>query len=96
MCGGSTTTANFAEKNSKDIYPITIDRVSKGSVGGLTFQVRPALSDCDPRLAQTPHREGMLVSLGDGSVRTLAAGMSGTTYWAAVTPAAGEVLGLDW
>jgi hypothetical protein len=38
----------------------------------------------------------MLVARGDGSVRTLSPGMSETTYWAAVTPAGGEVAGPDW
>jgi hypothetical protein len=38
----------------------------------------------------------MLVALGDGSVRTLAPGMSEATYWAAVTPAGSEIFGTDW
>jgi hypothetical protein len=29
-------------------------------------------------------------------VRTLSSGMSGATWWAACTPAGGEVLGADW
>ena len=45
---------------------------------------------------QTPHRIGMLVALVDGSVRQIAPGISPTTFWAAVTPAGGEVLGSDW
>lgn len=69
-------------------------------VGGVppsvTFQVRPSLQECDPKLAQTPHSGGMLVSLLDGSVRTLSPGMSPATYWAAVTPTGGETLGRDW
>lgn len=82
-----------------DVYPITMSGpppTSLGSVRGLTFQVHPKLTDCDPRLAQTPHSGGMLAALGDGSVRTLSAGISETTYWAAVTPSGGEVLGSDW
>ncbi len=81
-----------------DVYPVTSGNppVSIGSVPGLTFQVAPRIADCDPRLAQTPHPAGMLVALGDGSVRILSPGMSPTTYWAAVTPASGEVLGTDW
>jgi prepilin-type N-terminal cleavage/methylation domain-containing protein len=62
---------------------------------GGTFQTRPLLADCDPAFAQTPHR-GMVTALADGSVRTLAPGISEATYWAAVTPAGGEVLGSDW
>jgi prepilin-type N-terminal cleavage/methylation domain-containing protein len=63
-----------------------------------TFQVQPSpfLGNCDPTRASTAHASGMPVCLADGSVRTLAPSMSGTTWWAAVTPADGEVLGSDW
>jgi hypothetical protein len=60
------------------------------------FQVRPTPGNCDPSRASTAHPGGMQVTLADGSVRTLSSGMSGTTWWAAVTPAGGEVLGSDW
>jgi hypothetical protein len=86
----------FADRFFGDVYPQTQGQTSRGSVPGLTFQVAPKLSECDRRMAQTPHRAGMLATLGDGSVRTLAPGMSEATYWAAVTPAGGEVLGNDW
>lgn len=60
-----------------------------------TFQVAPypVETACDPRLAQTPHRSGMIVAVGDGSVRTLAPSISPHVYWGAVTPAGGEILG---
>ncbi len=81
-----------------DVYPVVGGNPpqSRGSVPGLTFQVRPKPSACDPRMAQTPHSGGMLVALADGSVRTLAPGMSEETYWGAVTPGGGEVVGSDW
>ena len=50
---------------------------------------------CDPRLAQTPHRGGMLVALGDGSVRTVSPGVAVGVYWGAVTPAGGEATQMD-
>jgi prepilin-type N-terminal cleavage/methylation domain-containing protein len=61
------------------------------------FQVAPrGCIPCDPRVAQTPHVGGMLVGLGDGSVRSLAPSMSEWTYWAAVTPAGNETQYTDW
>ena len=60
------------------------------------FQVQPREGNCDPTRASTAHAGGILVGLADGSVRTLAPTMSGKTWWAAVTPAGGEVLGPDW
>ncbi|MBI2804807.1 MAG: DUF1559 domain-containing protein [Planctomycetes bacterium] len=62
----------------------------------VTFQAAPRLSECDYALAQTPHRSGMLVAIGDGSVRILSPSISPATYWGAITPARGEVLGPDW
>ena len=81
-----------------DAYPATSGNppTSAGSIPGLTFQVSPRVSDCDPLLAQTPHHSGMLAAMGDGSVRTLSPGIAPTTYWGLVTPAGGEVLGSDW
>jgi len=65
---------------------------------GSKFQVQPMPfeGNCDPTRAATAHSGGILVGLADGGVRTLAPGMSGTTWWYAVTPREGEVLGSDW
>jgi prepilin-type N-terminal cleavage/methylation domain-containing protein len=60
------------------------------------FQVQPILGNCDPTRAATAHASGMQVGLGDGSARSLAPSISGDTWWAAVTPWGGEVLGSDW
>jgi prepilin-type N-terminal cleavage/methylation domain-containing protein len=60
------------------------------------FQVQPREGDCDPTRAATAHAGGIQVGLVDGSVRTLTPGMSGETWWAAVTPRGGELLGSDW
>lgn len=61
-----------------------------------TFQVRPAPQECNPRMPQTPYHNGLLVGLADGSVRLVSSGVSPATFWAAFTPAGGEVLGSDW
>lgn len=89
--------ATFADKALGDVFPVTtaIPGGTIASVPGLTFQIHPKQSECDPRIAQSPH-EGLLVALCGGSVRSLAPGMSETTYWAAVTPASGDILGPDW
>ena len=60
------------------------------------FQLQPREGSCDPTRASTPHPGGIAVGLADGSVRCLSPGMSGTTWWWAVTPSGGEVLGPDW
>jgi prepilin-type N-terminal cleavage/methylation domain-containing protein len=41
------------------------------------------------------HTGGIVVGMGDGSVRMLSDGVSGTTWWALVTPRAGDIPGND-
>lgn len=56
----------------------------------------PGPGECDSTLPQTPHAGGMLVALADGSVRVIRPSVSVETFWAAVTPAGGEVIAGDW
>jgi prepilin-type N-terminal cleavage/methylation domain-containing protein/prepilin-type processing-associated H-X9-DG protein len=51
------------------------------------------ISSCDGNRASSPHDSGINVALADGSVRFVAAGVSPTTWWAAMTPNAGETPG---
>jgi hypothetical protein len=73
-----------------------VARGAPNAIGpGSIFQVKPS-GNCDPTRTATAHTGGMMVGLADGSVRILAAGMSGDVWWAAVTPAGGEVQNSDW
>jgi prepilin-type N-terminal cleavage/methylation domain-containing protein len=71
-----------------------------GAIGpGSRFQVMPTPwkgSACTPYLTQAPRPGGLLALLGDASVRLLGSDMSGNTWWAACTPANGDMLGSDW
>jgi prepilin-type N-terminal cleavage/methylation domain-containing protein len=64
------------------------------------FQVRPipwlGAGGCIPGIASTGHTAGIVVGLGDGSVRICAASMSPQTWWMAMVPDDGNVLGADW
>jgi hypothetical protein len=60
------------------------------------FQLRPTDTECDPDVPQGPDPEFFTVALADGSARTLTSRLTGTTWWAAITPAGGDVLGSDW
>lgn len=96
--------------NHQHVYPITsgFPPVARPSRAGVTFQVRPRVGDpnadpyaqrqpddCDVTVPQTPHTSGMLLALGDGSVRGVAPSVQPGVFWALVTPAGGEVIG-DW
>src|SRR5262245_33018444 len=66
---------------------------ARGTAGLITVYdpgVLPLPGWCDPSLAQTPHRGGMLAAMADGSVRTISPGVNESIYWGAVTPDGGE------
>ncbi|MEO2088035.1 MAG: DUF1559 domain-containing protein [Gemmataceae bacterium] len=101
----------FGGRNQDDVYPVTdpVTRVTRPSRPGVTFQTTPVVwskaasssrtplpNECDTTLANTPHRGGMIVALADGSCRTISPRIMPETFWAAVTPAGGEILGWDW
>jgi prepilin-type N-terminal cleavage/methylation domain-containing protein len=60
------------------------------------FQAQPSVAACNPAYAQAPYAGGMMVGLGDGSVRLVNSGVSSTTWSYAVFPNDGQVLGSDW
>jgi len=63
-------------------------------------QIKPAMSGsaalCDGGVASSPHTGGINVGLADGSVRFVGQSVSAGTWWAALTPNQGEVLGSNW
>jgi prepilin-type N-terminal cleavage/methylation domain-containing protein len=79
--------------------PLLADQHGRGNgaVGaGSRFQPRPSSANCNPILAQTAHSGGIAVGLADGSVRSVSPAVSGATWWAAFTPAGGDLLVSDW
>ena len=84
-------------QNFSDLYPVTSGSppISMNNLSSsVTFQVMP--QQCFSGIAQTGHASGMQVALFDASVRTIAQGITPTTYWAAITPSGGEIPGSDW
>lgn len=62
----------------------------------IAFQVAPTHSECVDVALQTAHIGGMVVGLGDGSVRVVTRGVSLTTWQWACTPNDGNPLPSDW
>jgi type II secretory pathway pseudopilin PulG len=85
---------------TSDPLPVLIGTVSSSpqpSPVRRPFQTAVARgAQCDPRIPGTPHAGGMLVALGDGSVRSVEAKISEWTFWAACTPDGNESLYTDW
>ena len=69
---------------------------SRDAGGGGTFEIRPPAPKCSYTSAQSTTSGGLLVSLGDGSVRVVSNNVTPTTYGAALTPSGGDVVGNDW
>jgi hypothetical protein len=65
---------------------------------GAMYQLKPPgnPAQCDGGRASGDHTGGIMVALGDASVRLVAQGVSPTTWWSAMTPANGEVLQGNW
>jgi prepilin-type N-terminal cleavage/methylation domain-containing protein len=62
------------------------------------FQPQPVgtPAQCDGGRASSAHTSGINVGLGDGSVRFVSNGVSPATWWAALTPANGDITGSNW
>lgn len=86
---------SFADSGWGDVIPVTSGSpaVTRPSTPGVTFQVRPAVKTADAYQLQTPFSAGLPVALFDGSVRVIRPGVAPEVFWAAVTPAGGEVGG---
>jgi prepilin-type N-terminal cleavage/methylation domain-containing protein/prepilin-type processing-associated H-X9-DG protein len=93
---GDRLSAVFAGGRGRDGTVWLTGAASRFQVQPIDFLSNPG--PCDKRLASSPHSTGMNVGLGDGSVRYLSSSISGTTWWAACTPAGGENLssGNEW
>jgi prepilin-type N-terminal cleavage/methylation domain-containing protein len=63
---------------------------------GILLQVAPAPSNCIPAALSTSHIGGMVLGLGDGSVRTVTQSISGNTWYAVWYNPNGVVPGPDW
>jgi prepilin-type N-terminal cleavage/methylation domain-containing protein len=69
-------------------------------ISGVPFGTTPKSTlnsgTCNYQVLQSPHTGSMIVCMGDGSVRTVSAGVSLATWWSACVPNDGLPLGSDW
>jgi prepilin-type N-terminal cleavage/methylation domain-containing protein len=59
-------------------------------------QMAPGLATCDPTLVQSFYAGGIMVGLGDGSVRLVSAGVSQRNWNLALNPADGQLFDGSW
>jgi prepilin-type N-terminal cleavage/methylation domain-containing protein/prepilin-type processing-associated H-X9-DG protein len=71
-----------------------------GDLTGPAFTFQLAFGGTPARangsLGSSPHTGGINVGLADGSVRFVSIRVTGPTWWASMTPAAGDQAGNDW
>jgi prepilin-type N-terminal cleavage/methylation domain-containing protein len=88
-------------------YPYSCNRLSSSphNVGSppmfyssltLPPQNKPNPYSCNPCMLQGMYLSGIMVGLGDGSVRLVNSSISQRTWANAVNPADGQILGSDW
>jgi len=66
------------------------------SYNNLAFQAGPSPQACDWHLTQGGHDAGMVIAMGDGSVRVVNQGVSTQTWVWACSPSDGNPLPNDW
>ncbi len=98
-------TFNSVEANNATGQPIGVNSifwnlVKMGACPGNASIGPPANNACVTGFsagnASSPHAGGINVSMGDGSVRFVPSGVSAGTWWYALTPNYGDLLGSDW
>jgi prepilin-type N-terminal cleavage/methylation domain-containing protein len=83
--------------NPNTVNPPSLVPINYGVNGYFQVQPNPWQStNCISTVASTGHPAGIQVCLADGSVRSCARGMSPQTWWMAIVPDDGNVLGSDW
>ena len=110
QCGSPTPTRHKRwafypsgdEYDSSEFHPPRIS-VRDDSTNPPTFhppsatpQLQPLVANCNASNLQAMDASGTLVAMADGSVRPVSPGISGTTWYAAMFPDDGMVLGPDW
>jgi len=105
-CDSGVYRDNFWPDWGSMVSPVDYHGVGNAAGGTAphTFanQVKPRLSTsvngaavCNGHIASTPH-DSMLTGLADGSVRSVSRSVDPNTWYWAMTPAGGEVLGNTW
>jgi prepilin-type N-terminal cleavage/methylation domain-containing protein len=93
---GTYYTVTVGEDSETDISVVNQGAPLFRLISGRTFQARPLTTQCDAGVPQGFSPTSIQLLMGDGSVQQVGAGVSSTTWAAAVTPDQNDVLGGDW
>jgi hypothetical protein len=59
-------------------------------------QLAPSVNACDPMRLQSPYAAGLMVGMGDGSVRLVSSGVSQNSWNLALNPSDGQTFDSSW
>ncbi len=111
IADGTSNTIFFTDKlaycasgNYNQVYwpdwgPVIMSSDEDGATPANSFpQVTPGgyPANCSGIAPSSDHSGGLNVAMADGSVRFVSRNVSVATWWAAVTPANGDIPGSDW
>jgi len=100
VCGPSSQHSNFFWGETGGRCDRTTSGTGNGSIPGFyslgSPQAQPNPASCNYCGLQGPFAGGVMVGLGDGSVRLVSTSISAATWANAITPNDGIPLGSDW
>ncbi|MGL6076514.1 MAG: type II secretion system protein [Fimbriiglobus sp.] len=87
----------FCDPAWGDVVPVVsgTPSVAQPSRPVAPFQVSPKYEEADRHRLRTFYSSGLLVCMGDGSVRTIGPNIESSSFWGVITPNGGEVANLD-
>jgi prepilin-type N-terminal cleavage/methylation domain-containing protein len=91
--GGTFTSSNYY---SPGWWELNVPGATSPNTVVNVPQFQPSTSACQPNRTQGPYAGGVMVGLGDGSVRLVNSGVSQLTWSHAIFPNDGQPLGSDW
>jgi prepilin-type N-terminal cleavage/methylation domain-containing protein len=100
-----SNTGNYTDNYWPDWGPIIYSTDGPGGSNdpngpNAGFVIKPRyvnyVAQTNSGIATSPHTGGINAGLGDGSVKFVNQGVSGATWWAAITPSNNDTLGSDW
>jgi hypothetical protein len=93
-CGGTTVGWSMGMCGFPPTWPYSYGPADYLSLPSPQLAPNPAL--CDPTRLQSPYVAGLLVALGDGSVRPVSSGVSSYSWNLAINPADGRAFDNSW
>jgi prepilin-type N-terminal cleavage/methylation domain-containing protein len=95
VCGGMAVGWQMGMCGNPPTWPYYYDPMANYLTLPLP-QMAPSIGTCDPMRMQSPYPAGIMVGLGDGSVRMVSSGVSQNSWNFAINPSDGQTFDNSW